>query len=185
MIEALTGQGIDVRHVCRTLSVSESGFYAWKTRPASPRPLRRIWLASEIVDVHKASGGTYGANRVRAELWHGREIRVGHGRGPVDHARTGDHGPSGPTPAQRHQSGEGHLAGSRPSRLPSRRARPAVDDRHHRASHPRGQGRLRRRPGCLLAVHGRLVDRQHPDDHARSQRARDGRSAGGTAETAS
>ncbi len=61
MIEALTGQGIDVRRACRTLGVSESGFYAWKTRPASPRALRRIWLAGEIVDVHKASGGTYGA----------------------------------------------------------------------------------------------------------------------------
>lgn len=77
MIDALTGQGIDVRHGCRTLGVSESGFYAWKTRPASPRQLRRIWLASEITDVHKASGGTYGANRVRAELPHGRDIQVG------------------------------------------------------------------------------------------------------------
>jgi putative transposase len=77
VIDALTGQGINVRHACRTLGVSESGFYAWKTRPASPRQLRRIWLASEIVDVHKASGGTYGANRVRAELLHGRSIKVG------------------------------------------------------------------------------------------------------------
>jgi transposase InsO family protein len=78
VIEALTGQGIDVRHACRTLGVSESGFYAWKTRPASPRTLRRIWLAGEITDVHKASGGTYGALRVTAELKHGRGIRVGH-----------------------------------------------------------------------------------------------------------
>jgi hypothetical protein len=37
VIEALTGQGIDVRHACRTLG-----------------------LAGEIADVHKASGGTYG-----------------------------------------------------------------------------------------------------------------------------
>lgn len=82
MIEALTKQGIDVRHACRTLSVSvsvsESGYYAWKDRPTSPRELRRIWLAGEIVDVHKASGGTYGATRVRAELIHGRGIHVGH-----------------------------------------------------------------------------------------------------------
>jgi putative transposase len=77
VIASLTGQGIDVRHACRTLGVSESGFYAWKTRPVSPRQLRRIWLAGEIVDVHKASNGTYGANRVRAELLHGRGIRVG------------------------------------------------------------------------------------------------------------
>ncbi len=32
VIEALTGQGIDVRHACRTLSVSESGYYACLAR---------------------------------------------------------------------------------------------------------------------------------------------------------
>ena len=77
VIETLTGQGIDVRHACRTLSVSESGFYAWKGRPTPPRTLRRIWLAGEIATVHKASGGTYGAHRVTAELKHGRGIKVG------------------------------------------------------------------------------------------------------------
>lgn len=68
MIASLTGQGIDVRHACRTLGVSESGYYACKTRPVSPRQLRRIWLAGEIVEVYKASGGTYCAHRLRAEL---------------------------------------------------------------------------------------------------------------------
>lgn len=58
--------------------VSESGYYAWKGRPDPPRTLRRIWLAGEIADVHKASGGTYGYMRVTAELRHGREIVVGH-----------------------------------------------------------------------------------------------------------
>jgi len=77
VIESLTGQGIDVRHACRTLEVSESGYYAWKGRPDPPRTLRRIWLAGEIADVHKASGGIYGVRRVRAELRYGREIIVG------------------------------------------------------------------------------------------------------------
>lgn len=45
VIDALTGQAIDVRHACRSLGVSESGYYAWKDRPTSPRELRRIWLA--------------------------------------------------------------------------------------------------------------------------------------------
>lgn len=76
MIDSLTGQ---VRHACRTLSVSEPGYYAWKDRPTSPCELRRIWLAGEIVEVHKDPGGTYGATRVRAELIHGRGIHVGHG----------------------------------------------------------------------------------------------------------
>jgi putative transposase len=78
VIESLTGQGIDVSHACRGLGVSPSGYYDWKKRPLSPRALRRIWLAGEIADVHKASVGTYGALRVTAELRHGREIIVGH-----------------------------------------------------------------------------------------------------------
>ena len=60
------------------LGVSQSGYYAWKDRPDAPRTLRRIWLAGEIADVHKASGGTYGALRVTAELRHGRGIGAGH-----------------------------------------------------------------------------------------------------------
>lgn len=78
MIDSLIGQGINTRHACRVLGVSEAGYYAWKGRPDPPRTLRRIWLAGEIADVHKASGGTYGYMRVTAELRHGREITVGH-----------------------------------------------------------------------------------------------------------
>jgi hypothetical protein len=55
-----------------------SGYYAWKDRPDAQRTLRRIWLAGEIADVHKESGGTYGALRVTAELKFGRGISVGH-----------------------------------------------------------------------------------------------------------
>jgi putative transposase len=40
--------------------------------------VRRIWLAGVIADVHKASGGTYVALRVTAELKHGRGVAVGH-----------------------------------------------------------------------------------------------------------
>ena len=68
MIESLTGQGINVQQACIALGVSQSGYYAWKGRPDAPRTLRRIWLAGEIADVHKASGGTYGALRITAEL---------------------------------------------------------------------------------------------------------------------
>jgi transposase InsO family protein len=78
VIEGLTGQGIDVQHACRVLAVSQSGYYAWRGRPDSPTALRRIWLAGEIADVHRASRGVYGANRVTAELRYGRGIVVGH-----------------------------------------------------------------------------------------------------------
>lgn len=86
MIESLTGQGINVRHACRVLGVSESGYYDWKDRPDPPRTLRRIWLAGEIADVHKASAGTYGYQRVtrRAAPRSRHRRRPQHGRG--DHA---------------------------------------------------------------------------------------------------
>jgi HTH-like domain len=78
VIASLAGQGIDVSLACRVLGVSQSGYYDWKSRPLSPRALRRIWLAGEIADVHKVSHGTYGALRVTAELRYGRADVVGH-----------------------------------------------------------------------------------------------------------
>jgi putative transposase len=78
VIQSLIGQGINVQQACIALGVSQSGFYAWKDRPDSPRALRRIWLAGEIADIHKESGGTYGALRVTAELRYGRNILAGH-----------------------------------------------------------------------------------------------------------
>jgi putative transposase len=78
VIDSLIGQGFNVRHGCRTLRVSESGYYAWQERPDPSRTLRRIWLAGEIADVHKASGGTYGSLRLTAELKSARNIQVGH-----------------------------------------------------------------------------------------------------------
>lgn len=65
MIDSLTGPGFNVRRACRFPGPLSLGYYAWKGRPDPPRTLRRIWLAVEIADVHKASGGTYGSLRVR------------------------------------------------------------------------------------------------------------------------
>ena len=59
------------------LGVSESGYYDWKVRPPSARTLRHTWLAGEIAQVHKDSGGTYGTLRVTAELRYGRGVHVG------------------------------------------------------------------------------------------------------------
>lgn len=80
MIASLTGQGFDVQRACLMLGVAPSGYYDWKVRPPSARTLRHAWLAGEIAQVHKDSGGTYGTLRVTAELRHGRGIHVGKGQ---------------------------------------------------------------------------------------------------------
>jgi transposase InsO family protein len=58
--------------------LSCAGYYAWRFRPPSARAVRHAWLTDVIREVHAASYGSYGANRVHAELVLGRGIRVGH-----------------------------------------------------------------------------------------------------------
>ena len=60
------------------LGVSESGFYAWRSRPPSARSIRHAWLTDIIRQIHLQSRGTYGARRVHAELRLGHRIMVGH-----------------------------------------------------------------------------------------------------------
>ena len=68
-----------VRRMCRVLGVSHSGFYAWQSRPASPRALEDEVLTVRIVKIHNRSHGTYGSPRVHVAL--SREgIRVGRKR---------------------------------------------------------------------------------------------------------
>lgn len=53
---------------CRALGLSESWFYKWRDRPATPRQRRRAELADAIREIFDASGGTYGSPRVADEL---------------------------------------------------------------------------------------------------------------------
>lgn len=57
-----------VATMCRVLGVSTSGYYAWRSRPASPRSLADAVLTETIRTIHRESRGTYGAPRIRAEL---------------------------------------------------------------------------------------------------------------------
>jgi putative transposase len=91
VISSLTGQGINVKRACIMLAVSSAGYYAWKGRPPSARTLRPGWLAGEIAQVHKDSGGTYGSPRVTAELRYGRGITVGHNQVELIMRRLGIH----------------------------------------------------------------------------------------------
>jgi putative transposase len=74
----MAAQGFPVQVCCRVLEVSESGFYAWRSRPPSSRAIRHAWLTDAIHQVHAASRQTYGSRRVHAELTLGRGIAVGY-----------------------------------------------------------------------------------------------------------
>jgi putative transposase len=61
--------------MCDVLSVSRSGFYAWRTRPTSPRALEDAELVVDIKAAHKAGRGNYGSPRVfRALRKRGRRV---------------------------------------------------------------------------------------------------------------
>ncbi len=63
----------NVARLCRVLSVSRAGFYAWRGpdgqgRPASARARADAALSAQIHEIHAESSGTYGSPRVHAEL---------------------------------------------------------------------------------------------------------------------
>jgi putative transposase len=57
-----------VRVMCDALSVSPSGFYAWRSRPESARKIANRELLVDIRRVHADHRGRYGAPRIHAEL---------------------------------------------------------------------------------------------------------------------
>jgi transposase InsO family protein len=71
-------EGLQVQLACRVLEVSESGYYARRSRAPSLRSIRHEWLTDVIRQVHAVSRGIYGIRRVHAELTLGRSITVGH-----------------------------------------------------------------------------------------------------------
>jgi putative transposase len=77
-IAKMAEEGHPAEVSCRVLSVSDAGFYAWRSRAPSARAIRHAWLTDVITQVHVESKGTYGALRVHAELTMGRGITVGH-----------------------------------------------------------------------------------------------------------
>ena len=57
-----------VTTLCRTLGVSPSGYYAWRTRKPSSRVRQNEALTELITVIHGHSRTTYGSPRVHAEL---------------------------------------------------------------------------------------------------------------------
>jgi putative transposase len=57
-----------VRVMCDALSVSPSGYYAWRSRPESPRKSANRALLNDIQRVHARHRERHGAPRIHAEL---------------------------------------------------------------------------------------------------------------------
>jgi putative transposase len=101
----MASEGHPTQVSCRVLAVSESGFYAHRSRAPSERSIRHAWLTDLITQVHAASRGTYGAPRVRAELILGRGVLVGHNAVAMLMHRAGLKGlPGNKRPQWRHEA---------------------------------------------------------------------------------
>nr|WP_242614704.1 IS3 family transposase [Actinomadura roseirufa] len=61
--------------MCQWLAVSRSGFYEWRSRPASATAERRELLKAQIIDIFTGHLEAYGYRRVHAELCR-RGVRV-------------------------------------------------------------------------------------------------------------
>jgi len=57
-----------VRLMCRVLAVSPSGYYAWRSRPESPRAAANRQLVGEIRRIEMRHQGRYGSPRMHAAL---------------------------------------------------------------------------------------------------------------------
>jgi putative transposase len=68
-----TAEAPAVDTMCRWLSVSKSGYYEWKDRPASAAQRRRDLLKIKIKTLFESFDGTYGYRRLHAELLRGGE----------------------------------------------------------------------------------------------------------------
>ncbi len=80
VVQELAAQKLPVALCCRLLGVSTSGFYEWRGRRASARACADGELTASIIEIHRASRGTYGAPRVHAELRLGLGVRIGRKR---------------------------------------------------------------------------------------------------------
>ncbi len=66
----------EVKRLCTLVEVSTSGFYAWKSRPPSPRAIADEELLEAIRAIHTESRHTYGAPRIHGQLRR-RGVNVG------------------------------------------------------------------------------------------------------------
>jgi len=60
----------EVRIMCRALSVSIGGFYAWMKRPPSAREREDGEIIQHISAIYQQHQGRYGSPRIHAQLRH-------------------------------------------------------------------------------------------------------------------
>ena len=68
-----------VQRLCKVLGVSQSGYFAWKNRPASRRQREDMVLLAHVRSAFALSNGTYGSPRMTHEL-RGEGLAVGRRR---------------------------------------------------------------------------------------------------------
>lgn len=68
-----------VHRLCKVLGVSQSGYFAWKDRPASRRQREDMILLAHVRSAFALSNGTYGSPRMTREL-HDQGLAVGRRR---------------------------------------------------------------------------------------------------------
>src|ERR1700687_5847537 len=68
-----------VARLCETLEVSQSGYFAWKSRPASECQCKDMVLLAHIRERFRLSRETYGSPRMHADLMEDGIIAGRHG----------------------------------------------------------------------------------------------------------
>ena len=91
----MAAEGLPGRVACRTLAVSEAGYYATLVAAPSERSVRHAWLTDVIRRVHVDSRSTDGSRRAHAELTLGNRLAVGYEQVTLLMRRAGIQGLSG------------------------------------------------------------------------------------------
>jgi HTH-like domain len=164
-----------IRTMARVLKVSASGYYAWRSRPASARATADADLTRHIRTIHAGSHGTYGAPRVHAEL-KADGLSVGRKRIARLMRAAGITGVSRrrSTPVTTRQATDHHPASDLVRRNFTAERPNAFGCRHHlpadvgRLSLPRGRSRRLVAPDRRMGLLGR------PEDPRRARRSRHG-----------
>ena len=73
------GDLCSVTRMCRQLGVSRTGFYQWRTRPASERSMANAALDARVAAIHAGTQRSYGRPRIVRDLL-AQGVRVSHER---------------------------------------------------------------------------------------------------------